>query len=111
MLHSQSLVPWLLPYHFSTKKNYTTIFHRIHRFYQSNYVIPLLKVPDTENVLALYFCVYLYMAKTKKDTTPITFNNPFLVGDKKELWKKLEAGSRPISKGEVFKKAQEKKDK
>ena len=51
------------------------------------------------------------MGKTKKDITSIIFNNPFLAGDRKELWKKLEAGSRPISKDEVFKKAQEiKKD-
>jgi DNA-nicking Smr family endonuclease len=49
------------------------------------------------------------MGKTKKDITSIIFNNPFLAGDRKELWKKLEAGSRPISKDEVFKKAQEKK--
>lgn len=49
------------------------------------------------------------MGKTKKDTTPLAFNNPFLTGDKKELWKKLEDGARPVSKADVLKKAQENK--
>lgn len=49
------------------------------------------------------------MGKTKKNTTPITFNNPFLTGDSKELWLKLEAGARPVSKADVLKKALEKK--
>jgi hypothetical protein len=46
------------------------------------------------------------MGKTKKDTTPIPFNNPFLTGDRKQLWEKLEAGARPVSKADVLKKAE-----